>query len=114
ASFRSRRTLRGDDPATPAVEADATDDDFDPSFDVFYKITPSLTGALTVNTDFSATDVDDRQINLTRFGLFSPEKRDFFLQDADIFEFGGLENNGRPFFSRRIGLSDAGQVVDLE
>jgi hypothetical protein len=114
ASFRSRRTLRSDDPATPAVEADATDDDFDPSFDLFYKITPSLTGALTVNTDFSATDVDDRQINLTRFGLFFPEKRDFFLQDADIFEFGGLEDNGRPFFSRRIGLSDAGQVVDLE
>jgi len=92
----------------------ATTTDTDPSLDVFYKITPSLTSALTVNTDFSATDVDDRQINLTRFNLFYPEKRDFFLQDADIFEFGGLEANGRPFFSRRIGLSDTGEVVDLE
>jgi hypothetical protein len=88
--------------------------DRDPSLDLFYKIAPSLTGALTVNTDFSATDVDDRQINLTRFSLFFPEKRDFFLQDADIFEFGGLEDNGRPFFSRRIGLSDAGALVDLD
>ena len=88
----------------------ASTTDTDPSLDVFYKITPSLTGALTINTDFSATEVDDRQVNLTRFGLFFPEKRDFFLQDADIFEFGGLEANGRPFFSRRIGLSDEGDA----
>jgi hypothetical protein len=87
--------------------------DTDPSLDVFYKLTPSLTSALTINTDFSATEVDDRQVNLTRFGLFFPEKRDFFLQDADIFEFGGLEQNGRPFFSRRIGLSDDGEPIDL-
>ena len=92
----------------------ATTTDTEPSLDVFYKLTPSLTGALTINTDFSATDVDDRQVNLTRFGLFFPEKRDFFLQDADIFEFGGLEDNGRPFFSRRIGLSDDGEPIDLE
>ena len=92
----------------------ATTTDTDPSLDVFYKVTPSLTTALTINTDFSATEVDDRQINLSRFGLFFPEKRDFFLQDADIFEFGGLEQNGRPFFSRRIGLSDEGEPVDLE
>jgi hypothetical protein len=87
--------------------------DTHPSLDVFYKLTPSLTSALTINTDFSATEVDDRQVNLTRFGLFFPEKRDFFLQDADIFEFGGLEANGRPFFSRRIGLSDDGEPIDL-
>jgi len=88
--------------------------DTEPSLDVFYKLTPSLTSALTINTDFSATEVDDRQINLTRFDLFFPEKRDFFLQDADIFEFGGLGGNGRPFFSRRIGLSDTGEPIDLE
>jgi hypothetical protein len=88
--------------------------DTDPSLDVFYKLSPALTSALTINTDFSATEVDDRQVNLTRFGLFFPEKRDFFLQDADIFEFGGLEQNGRPFFSRRIGLSDEGDPIDLE
>ena len=90
------------------------DSEFDPSLDVFYKLTPGLTSALTINTDFSATEVDDRQVNLSRFGLFFPEKRDFFLQDADIFEFGGLEENGRPFFSRRIGLSPSGDPVDLE
>jgi hypothetical protein len=103
-SVRERRTFDGTEPTTET----------EPSLDVFYKITPSLTSALTFNTDFSATDVDDRQVNLTRFNLFYPEKRDFFLQDADIFEFGGLEDNGRPFFSRRIGLSDTGEVIDLE
>jgi len=86
----------------------------DPSFDLFYKLTPSLTTALTVNTDFSATEVDDRQVNLTRFSLFFPEKRDFFLQDADIFEFGNLDQNGRPFFSRSIGLTPEGERVDLD
>ena len=103
------------------------DTDFEPSVDAFYKITPSLSGSLTVNTDFSATEVDDRQVNLTRFGLFFPEKRDFFLQDADAFEFGGigslanftflsktLEQNARPFFSRRIGLSAQGTPVQLK
>jgi hypothetical protein len=95
-----------------APKSSATDTD--PSLDVFYKITPSLTGALTINTDFSATEVDDRQVNLTRFGLFFPEKRDFFLQDSDIFEFGGLDDNGRPFFSRSIGLSALGEPVDLD
>ena len=86
----------------------------DPSLDVFYNFTPSLTGVLTLNTDFSATEVDNRQINLTRFSLFFPEKRDFFLQDVDIFSFGGLERNGIPFHSRRIGLDDSGQPADLE
>ena len=90
----------------------------DPSLDVFYNFTPSLTGVLTFNTDFSATEVDDRQVNLTRFPTFFPEKRDFFLQDVDIFSFGpaqrtGSRQNGLPFFSRRIGLSDTGQTVDL-
>ena len=95
-------------------DTDVTDSDFEPSLDVFYNFTPSLTGVLTLNTDFSATEVDDRQINLTRFSLFFPEKRDFFLQDVDIFSFGGLESNGIPFFSRRIGLSSTGQPVDIE
>ena len=100
-----------------------------PSLDLFYKITPSLNGALTLNTDFSATEVDSRQVNLTRFSLFFPEQRAFFLQDTDIFEFGRIggrnsdtnqsvsgpsRENGRPFFSRRLGLSDSGQPVDLD
>lgn len=102
-----------------------------PSLDVYYRLTPSLNAALTINTDFSATDVDDRQVNLTRFGLFFPERRDFFLSDADLFNFGriggggfgGVTNqaqsrpdreSGQPFFSRRIGLSGDGEPVDLE
>ncbi len=103
----------------------SSDSKFDPSLDVFYRLTPALNASLTINTDFSATEVDDRQVNLTRFGLFFPEKRDFFLQDASAFEFGGigsqsfsqlssvLDQNARPFFSRRVGLSRSGQPVDL-
>ena len=90
------------------------DTSMEPALDIFYNVTPSLSGVLTLNTDFSATEVDDRQINLTRFSLFFPEKRAFFLQDVDIFSFGGLENNGIPFFSRRIGLSRTGQPVNLD
>ncbi|MHC4769086.1 MAG: carbohydrate binding family 9 domain-containing protein, partial [Planctomycetota bacterium] len=66
------------------------DVDLDGGVDVFYKLTPSLTLSLTVNTDFAETEVDDRQVNLTRFPLFFPEKRDFFLQDEGLFEFGGI------------------------
>lgn len=74
------------------------DSNVEPSLDVFYKITPALTGALTLNTDFSGTTADTRQINLTRFDLFFPEQRQFFLQDADIFEFGRIGNDsGKPF-----------------
>jgi hypothetical protein len=83
---------------------------------LFYKITPALTGTLTVNTDFSDAPLDTRQVNTTRFSLFFPETRDFFLQDAGAFEFGGrgfnrsnndrAANNGLPFFSRNIGLVD--------
>jgi len=86
---------------------------FDPSFDAFYKVTPSITTSLTVNTDFGETEEDDRQVNLSRFELFFPEKRDFFLQDALIFDFGGLDRNGRPFFSRRIGLNAFGETEDI-
>jgi len=104
--------------------------DGEPSLDVFYKLTPGLNASLTVNTDFSATEVDDRQVDLSRFNLFFPEKRDFFLADADIFEFGRIGGragardrptfsqpsleNGRPFFSRRLGLSASGEPIDLE
>jgi hypothetical protein len=85
----------------------------EPSVDVLYKVTPSLTAALTVNTDFSAAEVDDRVVNLERFSVFFPEKRTFFLQDADIFAFADIEDNGIPFFSRRIGLDEDRQPVDI-
>ncbi len=94
-------------------ESGNQDTEFDPSLTTFYRFTPFLTGALTLNTDFAATEVDDRQVNLSRFSLFFPEKRDFFLQDASIFEFGGIGANGRPFFSRKIGLSGSGEPLDI-
>ena len=86
---------------------------FDPSLDLRYRITPSLTATFTLNTDFSTAEVDERQVALDRFSLFFPEKRDFFLQDAGIFEFGNIDANGRPFFSRRIGLSEDGEAIDI-
>jgi hypothetical protein len=92
----------------------------DPGLDVLYKLTPSLNALLTINTDFADTEVDARQINLTRFPLFFPEKRDFFLQDAGLFSFadlapgfGGGGTDLIPFFSRRIGLDSDGQPVPL-
>ena len=89
---------------------------FEPSGNLYYKITSALTSTLTFNTDFSDTPLDDRKVNTSRFGLFFPETRDFFLQDAAVFEFGGgnlSDNvNGRPFFSRNIGLVD-GAPVDI-
>jgi hypothetical protein len=103
-SVRERRAI-GAAPGESAVE---------PSVDVFYKITPQLNASLTVNTDFSATAVDDRQVNLTRFSLFFPERRDFFLQDVDIFQFGRLQQDGRPFYSRRLGIGATGQPVPLD
>jgi hypothetical protein len=95
--------------------ADQDDEFLEPSLDVFWKITPSLTSALTLNPDFSGTTADTRQINLTRFDLFFPEQRAFFLQDSDIFQFAGLEQqSGIPFFSRRIGLDESGNTVTLD
>src|SRR5262245_2204830 len=113
-----------------AFASSTNESNLEPSLDVFYRVTPSLNASLTANTDFSATEVDDRQVNLTRFSLFFPEKRDFFLNDSDLFEFGRISgsgaqngnratsastaNNGRPFFSRRLGLSPSGTPVDLK
>lgn len=76
-----------------------------PSLDVTQRLGPNLLASLTLNTDFAETEVDTRQTNLTRFPLFFPEKRTFFLEGSDIFDFGlGLDEDVVPFFSRRIGL----------
>jgi len=85
----------------------------EPSLDIIYKPTSAISTSLTFNTDFSATEVDQQQVNLTRFSLFTPEKRDFFLQGADIFEFGDIGANARPFFSRKMGLSQSGVPLDI-
>ncbi len=83
----------------------------DGGLDVTYNLTPDLTGVLTLNTDFAETEVDTRQVNLTRFPLFFPEKRSFFLEGSSLFTFGsGLHHDFIPFFSRRIGLYEGHQV----
>src|SRR5205823_2334056 len=79
--------------------------------DVTWKITPQLVSVFTVNTDFAETEVDARQINLTRFPLFFPEKRAFFLEGSNQYDFGlGLSEQFIPFFSRNIGLLNGEQV----
>jgi hypothetical protein len=83
----------------------------DMSLDVTQTLGANALAALTVNTDFAETEVDTRRTNLTRFPVVFPEKRTFFLQGADIFDFGlGLGDDVRPFFSRRIGLLDGNEV----
>jgi hypothetical protein len=84
----------------------------DIGLDLGYSLTPSLRLALTVNTDFAETEVDDRQVNLTRFPLFFPERRQFFLEGSSIYTFAGA-SGVNPFFSRRIGLVD-GEPVPVQ
>jgi len=97
--------------------------------DVKYGLTTGLVWDFTVNTDFSQVEADEQQVNLTRFNLFFPEKRDFFLENQGIFAFGndgggqggnnaigGRTNSPqdmRMFFTRRIGLSDTGQALPI-
>jgi hypothetical protein len=79
--------------------------------DVTWKVTPQIVTVFTANTDFAETEVDSRQINLTRFPLFFPEKRAFFLEGANQYEFGmNLGDEFMPFFSRRIGLLNGAQI----
>lgn len=101
-------------------QPDLWEPEYDGGVDIFYRITSNLVSSTTINTDFAETEVDTRQVNLTRFALFFPEKRSFFLEDAGIFEFakGGhtgppnMRGSGdlMPFFSRRIGLVNGTEV----
>ncbi len=88
--------------------------------DVFYQITPSLKSLLSVNTDFAETAVDDRQINLTRFDILFPERRDFFLDGSSHFSFGIQSDDANsygkaimPFLSRRMGLDSNGLPIQI-
>ncbi len=82
--------------------------------DVTYNVTPQLAAVATVNTDFAETESDTQQINLTRFPLFFPEKRTFFLEGSNLFEFGlDLGTEFIPFFSRRVGLFN-GEIVPID
>ena len=79
--------------------------DFQPSLDINQRIGANILVFGTVNTDFAETEVDTRRTNVTRFPLFFPEKRTFFIEGDDIFSFGlGLSQDVIPYFSRRIGL----------
>lgn len=85
-----------------------------------FSVTPSWTAELTANTDFAQTEVDEAIVNLTRFPTFFPEKREFFLERAGVFEFGlggrrggSAERNLQMFFSRRIGIGDNREPVPI-
>ncbi len=110
------------DVVTDRTEDPAVSNDFGANVgvDVKYGLTQSLIADFTYNTDFAQVEDDEEQVNLTRFSLFFPEKREFFLEGQGIFAFGPANRGGgfrgRPnntpvmFFSRRIGLSDDGVV----
>lgn len=99
-----------------------SDGDFNGGVDLKYGVTPSLTLDATYRTDFSQAEVDQDQVNLTRFNLVFPEKREFFLENAGVFAFGSRQasTSGRaggenvvPFFSRSIGLSKTGSPIPI-
>ena len=109
-------TLRTDRPAGISRELDA-----DGGLDASYGITNSMTLDLTYNTDFAQVEIDEQQVNLSRFSLLFPEKRDFLLEGQGVFDFarapgGGGPNRGGPdptpilFYSRRIGFASGGPV----
>jgi len=109
--------LLGNSESFPGRGNSRVTNDANAGVDLFYSVTPGLRANLTLNTDFAQAEVDQRQVNLTRFSLFFPEKRDFFLDGALFFDFAsgnervnnsGDNNNSDllPFFSRRIGLDD--------
>jgi opacity protein-like surface antigen len=86
--------------------------------DLKYALTSSLTSDMAVNPDFAQTEVDAQQVNLTRFSLFFPEKRQFFIEGRDYLSMGiGLLHFGPPplelFYSRKIGIGDAGEPVPV-
>jgi len=99
-----------------AVEPYSNDPNADVGFDVKYGLTSGLITDFTYNTDFGQVEEDQQQINLTRFNLLFPEKREFFLESQSIFAFGGRSTQGSGggltpimFFSRRIGLTEEGE-----
>ena len=99
-----RLKIRDDDGLKTNYEGDF-------GFDLNYNITPGLKASFTYNTDFAETEVDTRRINLTRFPLFFPEKRDFFLEGSSIYSF-APSSGVFPYFSRRIGLNE-GRAIPI-
>ena len=94
-------------------DIDGTKTDTEFGIDLKYSITPSLTLDATYNTDFAQVEVDEQRVNLDRFNLFFPEKRPFFLENAGLFDVGNSQS-AQLFFSRRIGISDDGEVIPVD
>lgn len=92
--------------------AETIDRNADAGLDVKWGVRPNLTLDVTINTDFAQVEADDEQVNLTRFDLFFPEKRPFFLENASTFQFGQPQSIDL-FFSRRIGLSPNNLPIDI-
>ncbi len=99
--------IAGAQEVRPDLQTEATTSDFnyDLGVDFKYGITSNLTLDLTLNTDFAQVEADNVQLNLTRFNLFFPEKREFFLERSGLFEHGNPRST-QTFFSRRIGLTN--------
>jgi hypothetical protein len=109
-TLRPALTTGGGVPAPSA----GVDGEFQPSLDVTQRLGANVVASITANTDFAETEVDTRRTNLTRFPLFFPEKRTFFLEGDDIFAFGlGLNQDVLPYFSRRVGLVDGREIPIL-
>jgi hypothetical protein len=95
--------------AKTALDPAGSRGELDGGFDLYKSFTPNLVGVASYNMDFAETEVDERRINLTRFPLFFPEKRMFFLEGSEIFSFSS-SISFMPFFSRRIGLFEGSQI----
>jgi hypothetical protein len=94
------------------LQGDTVDESADVGLDVKWGVRADLTLDLTVNTDFAQVEADEQQVNLTRFPLFYPEKRPFFLENAQLFQLGQPQTVDL-FFSRRIGLTATGEPIDI-
>jgi Domain of unknown function (DUF5916)/Carbohydrate family 9 binding domain-like len=117
-SLPARRDLKFLPYASAAVTDDATlrtdtvHRSGDVGLDVKWGVRADLTLDVTVNTDFAQVEADEQQVNLTRFPLFFPEKRPFFLENAQLFQL-GQPRAVDLFFSRRVGLSRDGEPIDI-
>jgi hypothetical protein len=95
-----------------SVVPNQSDTNVEAGMDLKYSVPPSLTLDLTYNTDFAQVEVDDEQVNLDRFNLFFPEKRPFFLENAGQFTVGS-PGEVDLFFSRKIGISENGNIIPI-
>ena len=114
--------------STRALAAKEFDADVHAGLDIKYGVTPSLTLDVTAKPDFAQAEADEQQVNLTQFSLFFPEKREFFLENSGMFYFGDIPRESRLgnarfappeeemllFFSRRIGLTGAGEAIPID